>query len=405
MTANGWIQILFFFGAILAVTPPLGVFLYRVLEGESHFLRRPLGWLERLVLRASGVSGAEQTWQAYTLALLAFSAFTLLVTYAIQRLQHLLPFNPQKLGPVEAAQLLQHRGELHHEHELAGLRRRSDDELPHARWPASPGTTSSRRRPASRSQWLSPAASPGGAKAPASARSATSGSTSRGRPYTCSCPISLVFALVFVSQGMIQNLSPYAEATTLEGAKQVIAMGPVASQEVIKQLGHERRRLLQRERRPPVREPEPRHELPLDVPDLRDPGRADVHVRADGEGPAAGVGSLRRDGRPLLRRRDRGLLGGGAGQPDPDEPGRVGRPREHGGQGGPVRRRQLGPLRHGHDRRLLRRRQLDARQLHAARRPRAALQHPARRGRLRRRGRRPLRDAGDGDPVGVHRRA
>ncbi len=50
MTANGWIQILFFFGAILAVTVPLGAFLYRVLEGHDHFLKRPLGWLERLCL-------------------------------------------------------------------------------------------------------------------------------------------------------------------------------------------------------------------------------------------------------------------------------------------------------------------------------------------------------------------
>ena len=102
MTANGWIQILFFFLAILAVTAPLGAFMYRVLEGESHFLRRPLGWLERLVYRVGGVDGREQTWPTYAGGLLAFSAFTMLVTYAIQRLQHLLPFNPQKLGPVEA---------------------------------------------------------------------------------------------------------------------------------------------------------------------------------------------------------------------------------------------------------------------------------------------------------------
>jgi potassium-transporting ATPase potassium-binding subunit len=102
VTAQGWTQILFFFLTILAVTAPLGVFIYRVLEGESHFLKRPLGWLERLVYRASGVDGREQTWPIYAGSLLAFGAFTMLVTYAIQRLQHVLPFNPQKLGPVEA---------------------------------------------------------------------------------------------------------------------------------------------------------------------------------------------------------------------------------------------------------------------------------------------------------------
>ena len=102
MTGNGWLQILLFFLAVVVVTPPLGIFLYRVLEGERHFLQRLLGWLERLVYRLCGVDGREQSWPTYTGGVLAFSAATLLVTYAIQRLQHLLPFNPQSLGPVEA---------------------------------------------------------------------------------------------------------------------------------------------------------------------------------------------------------------------------------------------------------------------------------------------------------------
>jgi K+-transporting ATPase ATPase A chain len=218
------------------VTPPLGVFLYRVLEGESHFLRRPLGWLERLVLRASGVSGAEQTWQAYTLALLAFSAFTLLVTYAIQRLQHLLPFNPQGLGPVEALSSFNTAASF----------------TTNTNWQAYGGeTTMSYLTQMAGLAWhnfISAAA--GIAIAVALARGLTRRGEgtrfgtignfwvdiTRATVYVL-LPISLVFALVFVSQGMIQNLSPYAEATTLEGAKQVIAMGPVASQEVIKQLG------------------------------------------------------------------------------------------------------------------------------------------------------------------------
>ena len=61
MTANGWTQILLFFAAILVVTPPMGIFLYRVLEGQRHFLERPLGWLERLVYRACGIDGREQS--------------------------------------------------------------------------------------------------------------------------------------------------------------------------------------------------------------------------------------------------------------------------------------------------------------------------------------------------------
>ena len=75
MTGNGWLQILLFFGAIVLVTPPAGNFLYRVLEGEKHFLYRPLGWLERLVCRLCKVDGGEQTWTAYAASVAAFSSF------------------------------------------------------------------------------------------------------------------------------------------------------------------------------------------------------------------------------------------------------------------------------------------------------------------------------------------
>ena len=64
MTVNGWVQILFFFFAVLLVTAPLGAFMHRVLEGRDHFLKRPLGWLERLVYGLGGVDGREQPWTA-----------------------------------------------------------------------------------------------------------------------------------------------------------------------------------------------------------------------------------------------------------------------------------------------------------------------------------------------------
>ena len=131
MTANGWIQILFFFAAILC--------------GDRRRSECSCTgcWRARTTScggRSAGWSGSSTAWAAWTAAsspgrptaggLLAFSALTMLVTYAIQRLQHVLPFNPQDLAAVEAELGLQHRRQLHDEHELAGLRRRGHDELP-----------------------------------------------------------------------------------------------------------------------------------------------------------------------------------------------------------------------------------------------------------------------------------
>jgi len=236
MTANGWIQILLFFAAVLLVTVPMGAFMYRVLEGRPHFLQRPLGWLERLVYRVCGVDGHEQTWPVYAGGMLAFSAFTLLVTYAIQRLQHVLPFNPQEMGAVEAGSSFNTAASF----------------TTNTNWQGYVGEATmsyfSQMAGLAWHNFISAAA--GIAIAIALAR----GLTRRGsgkEPGTIGnfwvdltranvyilLPLSIVFALVFVSQGMIQNLAPYQEVTTLEGGKQVIAGGPFASQEAIKQLG------------------------------------------------------------------------------------------------------------------------------------------------------------------------
>ena len=236
MTGNGWLQILLFFLAIVLVTPPTGHFLYRVLEGENHFLGRPLGWLERLVYRLCGVNGREQTWPTYAGGLLVFSAATLLVTYGIQRLQHLLPFNPQGLVAVEAASAFNTAASF----------------TTNTNWQGYAGETTmsyfSQMAGLAWHNFISAAA--GIAVAMALARGLTRRGDGTG-PGTIGnfwvdltratvyvlLPASLVVALLFVSQGMIQNLAPYREVVTLEGVRQVIAMGPVASQEAIKQLG------------------------------------------------------------------------------------------------------------------------------------------------------------------------
>src|SRR5262249_29588678 len=201
-----------------------------------HFLSRPLGWLERLCYRLGGVDGHEQPWPAYAGGLLLFSVFTMLVTYAIQRLQHVLPFNPQKLGPVEASSAFNTAASF----------------TTNTNWQGYSGEATmsylSQMAGLAWHNFISAAA--GIAVAVALARGLTRRGEGKG-PGTIGnfwvdltratvhvlLPASIVFALLFVASGTIQNLSPYVVATTLEGKAQTIAMGPVASQEAIKQLG------------------------------------------------------------------------------------------------------------------------------------------------------------------------
>jgi K+-transporting ATPase ATPase A chain len=234
--ANGWAQILLFFAAVLAVTKPLGAFMHRVMEGERHFLRPVLGWLERLIYRLGGVKSREQTWPEYALAMLAFSCITLLVTYAMQRLQHWLPLNPQHLGAVEPGSAFNTAASF----------------TTNTNWQGYVGeaTMSYLTQMAGLAWHNFISAGVGIAVALALVRGLTrrgdgSGGGTLGNFWVdltratvyILLPLSLLFALVFVSQGMIQNLAPYQEVTTLEGGKQILAMGPVASQEAIKQLG------------------------------------------------------------------------------------------------------------------------------------------------------------------------
>jgi len=102
MTLNGWFQILLFFVIVLAVTKPLGVFMARVFKRERTFLDPVLRPIERLIYRLTGVHETrEMRWTEYAEACLLFSVVSMLVLYALQRLQYYLPFNPQKLAGVE----------------------------------------------------------------------------------------------------------------------------------------------------------------------------------------------------------------------------------------------------------------------------------------------------------------
>ncbi|MFN7955909.1 MAG: potassium-transporting ATPase subunit KdpA, partial [bacterium] len=237
MTANGWLQIVVYSLVILVVTKPLGIYMFRVFEGERQPLPRILGPIERALYKLCGVDPAhEQSWQGYALALLAFSALGVLVTYGIQRLQLVLPWNPQQLPAVGEALAFNTAVSF----------------TTNTNWQSYAGeSTLSYLTQMAGLAWhnfMSAAAGIGVALALArglTRRAGPAGPTTlgnfwvdvvRGTLYVL-LPLSIVFALVLVSQGVIQNLAPYREVTTLEGAKQILAMGPVASQEAIKQLG------------------------------------------------------------------------------------------------------------------------------------------------------------------------
>src|SRR6266404_4064560 len=102
MNTNGWLQLALYVVALVVITKPMGLYLMQVLDANGRTWFDPvLQPLERLTYRLMGVkSGREQDWKQYTLAMLVFSLVSLLFTYAILRLQHLLPLNPQGLGPV-----------------------------------------------------------------------------------------------------------------------------------------------------------------------------------------------------------------------------------------------------------------------------------------------------------------
>src|SRR5512142_3319182 len=102
MQSSGWIQLALYVAALAVITKPIGLYLLRVLDADgTTWLDRALRPLERTTYRLMGVDpGKEQDWKQYTLAMLLFSLGGCLFTYAILRLQHLLPLNPQGFGPL-----------------------------------------------------------------------------------------------------------------------------------------------------------------------------------------------------------------------------------------------------------------------------------------------------------------
>ncbi len=233
MTANGILQILLFIAAVIAITVPMGAYMAKVFAGERTFLHRILRPMESAVYKLCGVDeSAEHHWTGYAGGVLAFSLVSILLTYAIQRLQQWLPLNPQGLGNVGAALSFNTANSF-------GT---------NTNWQSyTPETTMSYFTTMiglATHNFFSAAV--GIAVAIAFVRGFARHSVkslgnfwvdlTRATVYVL-LPLSVAGALFFVSQGVIQNFSPYTKAATVEGTVQTIPQGPFASQEAIKMIG------------------------------------------------------------------------------------------------------------------------------------------------------------------------
>jgi K+-transporting ATPase ATPase A chain len=229
MTANGWVQILFYCIVLFAVTKPMGIYMLKVYDGSYRWL----GFLERPIYRICGVDEKEdQHWTDYAVGLLLFSVVSMLVTYVVLRLQGVLPLNTEHLPGVVDRQAFETSASF----------------TTNTNWQSYVGekTMSYLTQMTQLTMHNFASAAVGMAVAIAVIRGIARRSagkignfwvdTVRGTLYIL-IPFSFVLALLFVQQGVIQNFSHYLTVTTVEGAKQTVAMGPVASQEAIKQLG------------------------------------------------------------------------------------------------------------------------------------------------------------------------
>ena len=235
MHIYGWVELALFMALLGLSAKPMGLHLCQVLEPDGKtFLDRGLKPVERLLYRLLRVNpGAEQDWKSYTLSLLIFSLAGLLFTYAVLRLQHILPLNPQRLGPVRA--------------DLAFNTAASF--VSNTNWQNYAGEATlsyfSQMVGLAFQNFVSAAAGIAAAAALVRGISRHSAKTVgnfwidliRVNLYVL-LPISLVFSIFLGSQGVVQNFKPYEKAHSIEsGEVQSIAQGPAASQVAIKILG------------------------------------------------------------------------------------------------------------------------------------------------------------------------
>jgi K+-transporting ATPase ATPase A chain len=242
MTANGVLQIAVFFVLVLALAKPMGAYMTKVFAGDRTFLHPVLRPLERVCYFLCGVKeNTDQRWTQYAGSLIAFSFFSFLILYVLQRMQGLLPFNPMGFSTAHAPS-----GATPMTPDLAFNTAVSFTTNTNWQNYSGESTLSYLVQMAGLTMHNFTSAAVGMAVAVALIRGFVRQQATaignfwadivRATVYVL-LPLSIVVALFFCSQGVIQNLHPYTTATTLEGTTQTIAQGPVASQEAIKMLG------------------------------------------------------------------------------------------------------------------------------------------------------------------------
>ena len=233
MTMDGWLAIALVLGAVLVAAWPLGIYMARVFAGERTLLSPVIAPVERAIYATAGVRAeSEQGWVGYTLAMLALNAAGFLFLYVLMRLQGVLPLNPQGFAGVSP--------DLAYNTAVRFVT--------NTNWQSYGGETTMSHlvQMAGLAVQNLLSAATGIALAIAGTRAfARSGAKAIGNFWVdvtratlyVLLPLSIMLALVFVASGLPQTLAANLDVTTLEGVKQTIAVGPVASQEAIKQLG------------------------------------------------------------------------------------------------------------------------------------------------------------------------
>ena len=233
MTIWGWLQIALLFLLVLALTKPLGRYLTRVFAGERTLLTPMLGPVERVIYRVIGVDPTrEQGWAGYAIAVMLFSAVGLLLLYAQQRFQGFLPFNPQGLPGVKPDLAFNTAVSFTTNTNWQNYAGETTMSYLTQMW----GLAFHNFVSAATGLAIALAVIRGFTRRRATVLGNFWVDITRATLYLL-LPLCIVLSLVFVWQGVPQNLNGATEATTLQGHAQTIAQGPVASQEAIKVLG------------------------------------------------------------------------------------------------------------------------------------------------------------------------